>query len=306
MSIHIFQQNNQVQNIPIPEYLPTPQISIVGCKDKALWKEIDNYTWRSRSISDVVSTIYTSDYYITELDIYLNSFGVDRKFLELPDLKLELCRVSSKKQGGWSSGNINNIPGQGNSSKKSQKDYGVTQIVHSASIPNGGNIGDTVSDTKYSGGNGTFDITEWNFPNTNINDSKLNRHSNPSLRVEIDLKKYFKSTNGNYGDTTIFPLHSGKGHWFYVRGTHNKSQPRSQNNKIYYLRNAIFFFRLSAGVPNTQDANTGVYQQRLYSDLSQPIYFKPQVRRFFNGAGDINSGEESCIYHYKIGLGNRP
>ena len=287
----------------VQEYLPTPQISVVGSKDYVLWKTIDNISWRNSSINDVMALTYTPEYYQAEFDVYLNSFGINRKFLELPDLKLELCRVSNKGQSGWKSTNTNNTTPLIRTNKgNSQKDFGITQIVHSASLIIGGNTGDTVIDTKYSGGNGTFDITEWNFPN--INSSNLNRYSNPSLRVAIDLRKYFRSSNGNYDTNIIFPIQSGTTSWFQTRSSHGKTLDKSGTKQKFYTRNAVFFFRLSAGVPDT-DVN-GIYQQRLYSDLSIPIYIKPVVRTFYNTANDLNSGSESCVYHYKIGLGNRP
>ncbi len=288
----------------VQEYLPTPQISVVGSKDGGLWKTVDNISWRKASITDVMALTYTPEYYQAEFDIYMNSFGADRKFLELPDLRLELCRVSNRSQGGGSA-STNNLMGQTSSTKlKSQKDHAATNIVHSASIPVGGNIGNTVKDTKYSGGNGTFDITEWNFPETDYHNGKINRFSNPSLRITLDLRKYFRSTNGGYDTNTIFPIQSGVGSWFQTRNSHGRTKDKSGTKQKFYTRNAVFFFRLSAGVPNT-DIN-GVYQQRIYSNLSILIYIKPVVRTFYNTAGDINSGSESCIYHYKIGLGNRP
>ena len=293
----------------IQEYLPTPQISVVGVKDKGLWKNIDNRSWRFNDEATIRALTYSADYYKVLLDVYLNSFGQNAQFLQMPDLKLELCRVSNKKQSGWSNGNIKNLMGLNEASfNSSQKDYGVTKIVHSASLQIGGNPGDTVINTKYSGGNGTFDVTEFNFPDSS-NNGRLNKYSNPSVRVEIDLKNYFKSSNGNYGSNTIFPVSANNGEWFYVRGTHSTSIPK-QTNSIqtlhqYYLRNAVFFFRLSAGNENSWNESKQRYDERIYSDLSMPIYFQPVVRKFYETAGDNNSASNSIIYHYKIGLGNK-
>lgn len=153
------------------EHLPTPQISVVGVEDYSNWSQVDRISWKTYSRDDVMNTSYSNEYYNVLLDVYLNSFGLDRKWFELPDLKLELCRVTNKNQGGWGQSNPKNWNGSGYSNNAkiegSQKDFGITQIVHSTNLPIGGTLGDTVLDTKYSGGGGGFDNNEWSFPDTN-------------------------------------------------------------------------------------------------------------------------------------------
>lgn len=307
--IGIFQNNNNNnQNSIIQEYLPTPQISSVGAKDKSFYHLINQLNWRNQTISDVLNIAYKDDYYIQLFDIYFNSFGNDRQFLSLPDLKLELCRVTQKKQSGWSSASVNNNQGlTGGNFNTSQKDYGVTQIVHSSNLLVGGSVGTNITDTIFSGGNGTYMQTEWVYPDTNIGFE--NKFNNPVLRVEIDYKNFINSTQsgGSYNSYKVFPCSANNGDWFKSRGSHSRTIPKnlSSNKHRYYVYNTILYFRLSAGVEGTLDSNTGVYQKRIYSDLSIPIYFCPQVRKFYNTPNDNNSGGNSIIYHYKIGLGNK-
>lgn len=57
--IAIFQQNNNNKQ-SIPEYLPTPQISIVGVVDNSLWNKVDKFSWKNIDISGVLSQSYTN------------------------------------------------------------------------------------------------------------------------------------------------------------------------------------------------------------------------------------------------------
>ena len=45
----------------VQEYLPTPQISVVGSKDYALWNIIDSKSWRYHTIADIMALTYTKE-----------------------------------------------------------------------------------------------------------------------------------------------------------------------------------------------------------------------------------------------------
>ena len=57
--IGIFQNNNN-QNSVVQEYLPTPQISSVGAKDKGFYHSINQLNWRNQAISDVLNITFNT------------------------------------------------------------------------------------------------------------------------------------------------------------------------------------------------------------------------------------------------------
>jgi len=78
------------------------------------------------------------------------------------------------------------------------------------------------------------------------------------------------------------------------------------NGKVF-KRNSVLFFRLSAGVPGTEKLITDpkgnsitVYQKRVFSELSQPIYIKPKIKMFVD---NTNNREVQVIVGHKTTIG---
>jgi len=299
-------------------FLPTPQISIArNPLSFNLYNIIDNLNWRAHSINDVLNqTIYQNkDYYKISFDVYFNVFEslleknglnalTNSEFWNLPDLRLELCKIQNRNKGKWNINNPKNLIPHTTipvTLDSNQNNNIRTTIIHSI------NLGDSIqgikTNTIYSGGNGAYDETEWG-----VEFLKVNKGKNPSFKIEIDITKYFRTNNSNYGDV-FFPVYfpgtwTSFGNCLITRGL-GYSHPRPFTKYKYYLRNQVLFFRLSCGKEDSFNVNKNRYDNRIYSDISIPIYIQPKVRTFYNIADDINSGSEPIIYHYKIGLGNK-
>lgn len=270
--IGIFQQNNN-QVSSKSEFLPTPKIAVKGTGDNGFYRVVDRYSWKNISISGVLSTSYTDDYYKVYFDVYVDSIG-SNEWLNLPNVRLELLKVTNNKQGGWNPSNPKNIMGNIVSTpNNSQKDFNRTIIVKSEAIqPN-----------------------SWAFPDLTPGNVTTNKLSTPSLRVEVDLRNYFAKSGNSWGTSPLFPINSNSGVRIRTRGLGASTPKNGVNLKDYYIRNMVLYFRLSS-----TDGD-----KKIYSDLSIPIYLQPQVRKFYNTPNDDSSGSDSIIYHYKIGLGNK-
>lgn len=305
-------------------FLPTPQISVAkNPLSMSMYTTIDNLSWRLHSINDVLNqTIYQEpDYYKFSLDVYFNIFesllikeGIDAinnsEFWNLPDLRLELCKVDNKNKTKWRTDNVKNFIPHTNTPvtlNSNQNNNIRTSIIHSISLSDTKPPATSKTNTIYSGGEGAYDKTEWG-----VNFLKVNKGKNSSFKIEIDITKYFRTTyddySGNYGDVFL-PIYSPNmstpfGHTLITRGV-GTSPPRNFIKYKYYLRNQVLFFRLSCGKEGSFNVDKNRYDDRIYSDISIPIYIQPKVRTFYNIANDINSGSEPIIYHYKIGLGNK-
>lgn len=302
--------------------LPTPQISVAkNPLSMSLYSIIDNLNWKQHSITDVLNqiTYQSKDYYKFSLDVYFNIFESlvekngqnalnNSEFWNLPDLRLELCKVDNKNRTKWREDNVKNLiphtntPVTLNSNQNNNIRIG---IIHSISLSNSEPPATSKTNTIYSGGEGAYDKTEWG-----VNFLKVNKGKNPSFKIEIDITKYFKTNynSNNYGGVFLpiyYPaIPAPFGNTLTTRGV-GSSLPKAYNKYKYYLRNQVLFFRLSCGKEGSFNKNKGRYDDRIYSDISIPIYIQPKVRTFYNIANDINSGSEPIIYHYKIGLGNK-
>jgi hypothetical protein len=220
---------------------------------------------------------FPTDYYKEKIDVYFNSFG-DRDWLNLPDLRVELCMVKKfgpkrTKSGGLSKTTTLDLSGKGIG------DNGSYKVVHP---PNINEANQTAYNTIYSGGNGGYaDIdynpdalpkyifpTEWKFSDG----LQLNRNNNPNIEVEIDIRNFFYDRNTNEPITYPFGLmgigsnsslwvkNLGKIDYTAINQVYDPvTDSRSEGEYWFHKRNPVIFFRLSAGDPKTAKVGSNAY-----------------------------------------------
>jgi hypothetical protein len=245
-------------------------------------EELDAITNKTHSAADTLNVYYPDDYYKERLEIFFNSFG-DRKWLTMPDLQLELVMVKNKHR------------------KREYGDDYVNTLVHPRDIDY--NIKDI-----YNGGQPQMK-TVWKInPSINsfgdsIENNGLNKKNNPSLVVELDVRDFFKIHHMNI--VLEYPV-------FFSNRLNLVSAQKiinvrnigliklRANNKIY-RRNSVLFFRLSCGVVGTE--KNGIFQKRLFSSLSLPVYIKPKISIFYQNRFDTTSQYENIMYGHNLTIG---
>jgi hypothetical protein len=280
-------------------HLPTPMIAKrkVTLEKETSRLNLDGISTRKYQSEDLAKFDFGNRYYLEQLDIYFNSFGKENSWLSLPDKRLELCLVSNKnyKNGGRPGTTTSDIifSGVGN------KDNFTNAIVHPA---NSSKENPTITDTIFSGGTvgEPFFKTEWkinendfSFGESIFNASGLNRFNNPNITIELDVRNFILRGHSN---AWSYPYNIRENGDIKIR---NIGKIRFANGK-YYKRNSVLYFRLSAGMPSTLNQKTGVYQKRIYSDLSIPIYISPKIGIFTSR----NTGDQlGFLYGHRLTLG---
>lgn len=296
-------------------FLPTPQIA----KRKKQKRDgvnrllLDSISPKRQTVEDLLKIDFGRDYYLEQLDIYFNSFGEQNFWLSLPDKRLELCLVSNKNyKSRRPASTTTEIDWSFSNYKKGNKDSFHNAIVHPA---NTSKKNPEITGTIYSGGNqgdpneqytnNPIDTrilpTEWkinendfSFGDSIFASSGLNRFNNPNITIQIDVRHLFRLT--------------AREKLVYPHDIENKGRVKVKNigwisynsrNKKVYKRNSILYFRLSAGMPGTLNQTTGVYQKRIFSDLSIPIYISPKIARFMS----IGDNMTFFMYGHNLSLG---
>ena len=243
------------------------------------WRaELDGITPRVYSYNDLNLVEFPENYYKEQFYIYFNSFG-DRDWLNLPDLRLELCMVKNGK-GAKKTSNITTTTLL-EKSRNGNKDNYSNAIVHPA---NTSEIQPNIKITKYSGGNaglnGVYSTnkylfpTEWRLDKNNYKFSEdsvlgngLNRLSNPNITIELDVRNFFKKFVTNPHDfvglTYPHDLTQPNGSVIDV-----KNLGRIGFNGKYFKRNPVLFFRLSAGVVGSEIVGFNNKYIFLYGNMS--------------------------------------
>jgi len=242
---------------------------------------LDKILNKTKSAEDVLNTYYPDDYYKERLEIFFNSFG-DRKWLTMPDLQLELVMVKNKKR----------MEGRGD-------DY-VNTLVHPRDIDY--NIKDI-----YNGGQPQMK-TVWKInPSINsfgdsVENNGLNKKNNPSLVIELDVRDFFKIHNMNIvlEYPVFFSNRLNLVSAVKIINVRNIGLIKLKGEKIY-RRNTVLFFRLSCGVVGTE--KNGIFQKRLFSSLSLPVYIKPKISKFYQDKENITSQFESIMYGHNLTIG---
>jgi len=304
-------------------YLPTPQIAkrkifLPNPRDpidpKNNREEIDSISTRTNNITSLLGYIFPTLYYKEQFDIYFNLFASNtNNWLSLPDKRIELCMVSNKsyKKIGVQQANSNLvISGKGN------KDNFHNAIVHPA---NSGYDKNNIVDTIYSGGTAIgsdyfpgIKQTEWLLDETalsfgdNMNGSGLNRLNNPNITVEIDVRDFFQiKRRANISEELLsYPMILDNSEGFIRVKKIGDIKFNSKTNRVY-KRNSVLFFRLSAGVPESYNSETGVYEKRIFSDLSQPIYITPKIGNFQTDLSDYSLGYKPYIFGHITKIGSK-
>ena len=300
--------------------LPTPQIAkrrifipdgkVPPGNDR---KRLDGITNRNYTLSDVMTFKYPKEYYIERFDIYFNLFAINNTdaWLSLPDKRVELCMVSNKNYKRKGDENVNSgivLGGNGN------KDNFTNAIVHPA---NSGRGNSNITNTIFSGGTATGASdgisnypgilkTEWLLDENDVNFGEtvlktgLNKLNNPNITVEIDIRDFFRP-GSNSVQLLQYPFSLDND---YIDVKKIGKIKKKANNRTY-KRNSVLFFRLSAGVPESYNSITKVYEKRLFSDLSQPIYICPRIANFYNILGDYTSGYETLFFGHITKIGSK-
>lgn len=183
---------------------------------------------------------FPEGYYKEKFKIKFNSYG-ELNWLDLPELRVELLMAKKGKglvhPANTSAEDIYNLKGifsGGNGGS----------IVAPSSLP-----GELTNDyflypTEY-----PINPNDENFGQGNIIDKGRSKLNNPYIQVEIDVRKYFKLS------AIIEPLfkypHDFSGSGFRVRG--NGPIRYNEYHQKVFKRNLVFFFRLSAAIPNSLD-----------------------------------------------------
>jgi len=247
-------------------------------------EELNKITNKTHSAADTLSVYYPDDYYKERLEIFFNSFG-NRKWLTMPDLQLELVMVKNKHY-----------------QRKRGDDY-VNTLVHPRDLFHNSN-------DIYNGGNPQMK-TVWKInPNINtfgdsVENNGLNKKNNPSLVIELDVRDFFKL----YKTTTVleYPV-------FLSNRLNFVSSPKTikvrnigliklnERREKVYRRNTVLFFRLSCGVPATE--KNGIFQKRLFSSLSSPVYIKQKIGLFYETKGVFSHSRfENIMYGHNLTIG---
>jgi len=233
---------------------------------------IDTSSRRNQSYSDIFNTDYPLGYYIEKFDIYFNSFG-NREWINLPDKKVELLIPSNKNHSGPVNGN---------------KDYSSLSLVHPANTSNENLF---IYGTIFSGGSKSgydkitatsndihLGLTEWrldenlnSFSPDNTLPNGRNILNNPNITVEIDISRYIKKLSDGRSHLR-YPIDFTSGDRMRIKS--NGDIKLNETNQKVYKRNLIFFFRLSAGVPDSLSPDGKSAAYRLYfSEISSPGSF---------------------------------
>jgi len=253
-------------------------IGITGYRE-----ELDKITNKTHSAADTLSVYYPDDYYKERLEIFFNSFG-ERKWLTMPDLQLELVMVKNKQYR-----------------RKRGNDY-VNTLVHPR---------DLLHNTKdiYNGGNPQMK-TVWKInPNINtfgdsVENNGLNKKNNPSLVIELDVRDFFKISDPI--SVLEYPVFFSNRLNFVLQKKVMKVRNigsigfKGSGDKIH-RRNTVLFFRLSCGFPATE--KNGIFQKRLFSSLSLPVYIKPKISLFYEDKYNRNSQYENIMYGHNLTIG---
>jgi len=243
--------------------------------------KLDTITNKRYNAEDILNMYYPDDYYKERLEIFFNSFG-DRKWLSMPDLQLELVMVKNKHKRG-----------------KRGDDY-VNTLVHPR---------DLFHNTKdiYNGGVPQMK-TVWKInPNINtfgdsVENNVLNKKNNPSLVVELDVRDFFKihRTIAVLEYPVFFSNELNLVSGIKIVKVRNIGLIKSVSNKVR-RRNTVLFFRLSCGVPATE--KNGIFQKRLFSSLSLPVYIKPKISIFYQDIYDTTSQYDDIMYGHTLTIG---
>jgi len=204
-------------------------------------------------------------------------------------------------------------------SGKGNKDNFHNAIVHPA---NSGYDMNTIQNTIYSGGvaRGSDDFpgirqTEWKLDETSLEFggdgsigivNGLNKLNNPNITVEIDIRDFFQIKGRNTGIEKLlsYPMILDNSDGFIRVKKIGDIKFNTKRSRVY-KRNSILFFRLSAGLPESYNAVTKVYEKRIFSDLSQPIYITPKIGNFQNDLGDFGAGYKPFIFGHITKIGSK-
>lgn len=285
-------------------YLPTPMIAKRKRMPKYMAGQFDSIGTRNTTIEQLNTIVFPEQYYIEQLDIYFNSFGKENNWLAMPDKQLELCLVSNKsykaKKGKNSTTELD-LGFQGN------KDRFNNAIVHPSNT-NGNELNSNITDTIFSGGNGSsfsrsLTKTEWkinendySFGESIFFNSGLNRFNNPNITIRIDVRELL--LNNNIG----MPLYPNNFDQIKLKVRNIGNIKYNDIHNKVFKRNSVLYFRLSCGTPGTLNAKTGVYQKRIFSDLSIPVYISPKINKFNN---DAKTSTSYMLYGHTLTLGSK-
>lgn len=296
-------------------YLPTPMIAKRKFLESGYDRNaVDSISPRNTTIEDLLAFDYPQkSYYIQMFDIYFNSFGKENAWLSLPDKRLELCLVSNKNYKNGKQRHTTTteliLSGQGN------KDNFHNAIVHPA---NTSEANQNITGTIFSGGNANspavglignsyilptewkIDENDYSFGDNVFNASGLNRFNNPNLTIQIDIRDLFRVYSKDNTEKLKYPHSFTQDGLVRVKNI-GDIKYHSTNNKVY-RRNSILYFRLSSGMPGTLNQSTNVYQKRIYSDLSIPIYICPKIGLFSDSS---RLKTDFFMYGHKVLLGSK-
>ena len=210
-----------------------------------------------------------------QIRLYFEGADRPQKWMEYPELVYELMRLKpfqSKHRNGL---------------QKRRSGYVWVHPSHQ-----NGARGNTMysGGSQYDASNNTLPArdTEWKVSTTS------NSGKNPFTDVEIDPKLWFSIGVNNFGNN-ILPIRYLEYIDQNIRVAHGKGK-----NSVHGIQDFVFCFRMSCADPNSWNVSKGRYDNRLYSQFSEPFKIYPHGGLYENG-GDGASGEyERILTEWRI------